>query len=85
MKSGLAVRVRKLLTAPEVAQRLREIGFTEGSAIKLITSQASFICQVCNARLALSCALAESILVEPLGACDVARRSCTTSDFAELR
>ena len=72
VKSGLAVRVRKLLAAPEVAHRLREIGFCEGSVIKLLSSQANLICLVCNARLALSYALAESILVEPLAASDVA-------------
>ena len=72
VKSGLAVRVKKLLAAPEVAHRLREIGFCEGSVIKLLSSQANVICLVCNARLALSYALAESILVEPLAGSDVA-------------
>ena len=72
VKLGLAVRVKKLLTAPEVAQRLREIGFCEESVVKLLASQANVICLVCNARMALSHTLAESILVEPLTAADVA-------------
>jgi Fe2+ transport system protein FeoA len=68
VKTGLAVRVKKLLAAAEVAQRLREIGLCEESVVKLLTSQANVICLVCNARLALSSALAECILVEPLTA-----------------
>jgi Fe2+ transport system protein FeoA len=66
VKTGIAVRVKRLLAAPEVAQRLREIGFCEESVVELLTSQANVICRVCNARMALSTALAESILVEPL-------------------
>jgi hypothetical protein len=38
----------------------------EEQIIKLLTSQTSFICQVCNARLAISAQLAQMILVEPL-------------------
>jgi Fe2+ transport system protein FeoA len=66
VKTGIAVRVKRLLASPEVAQRLREIGFCEESVIELLTSHTNVICLVCNARLALSTALAESILVEPL-------------------
>ena len=66
VKAGIAVRIKKLAMPPEVAQRLREIGFAEEQVIKLICSQANLICLVCNARLALSSALSELILVEPL-------------------
>jgi Fe2+ transport system protein FeoA len=72
VKTGIAVRVKKLLATPETAQRLREIGFCEESVVELLTSQTNIICLVCNARLALSTALAESILVEPVPAFAVA-------------
>jgi Fe2+ transport system protein FeoA len=54
------------MASPDVAHRLREIGIAEEQLVKLITAQANVICLVCNARLALSTALAETILVEPL-------------------
>ena len=66
MKTGVAVRIKQLCAAPEVQARLREIGLCEDQIIKLVTSQANFICQVCNARLAISAQLAQLILVEPL-------------------
>lgn len=62
----MAVRIKQLPSAPEVRNRLREIGFCEEQIIKLITSQANIICQVCNSRLAVSSQLAQTILVEPL-------------------
>ena len=46
--------------------RLRELGFCEDQIIKLLTSKNNYICQVCNARLAISEQLARIILVEPL-------------------
>ena len=66
VKTGVAVRIKQLCAAPEVQARLREIGLCEDQIIKLVTSQANFICQVCNARLAISAQLAQLILVEPL-------------------
>ncbi len=66
VKAGVAVRIKKLCAAPQVQSRLREIGFCEDQIIKLVTSHTNFICQVCNARLAISERLAELILVEPL-------------------
>jgi Fe2+ transport system protein FeoA len=66
VQTGLTVRVKKLMASPEVAHRLREIGIGEEQIVKLIAAQANVICLVCNARLALSTALAETILVEPL-------------------
>ena len=61
---GSCVRVRKLNAPPEISQRLREIGFGEDQQVRLVSSQNSVICMVCNARLALSPELAATILVE---------------------
>jgi Fe2+ transport system protein FeoA len=66
VKAGVAVRIKQLCAAPEVQNRLRELGFCEDHIIKLLTSQANFICQVCDARLAISEQLAKTILVEPV-------------------
>ena len=54
VKAGVAVRIRRLCAVPEMQNRLRELGFCEDQIIRLLTSQANFICQVCNARLAIS-------------------------------
>jgi Fe2+ transport system protein FeoA len=64
VKAGAVVCIKHLSTAPEVTQRLRELGFCEDQRIKLLTRQSNFICQVCNARLAISEKLADSIMVE---------------------
>jgi ferrous iron transport protein A len=66
VKAGVAVRIKQLCATPEVQNRLRELGFCEDHIIKLLTSQANFICQVCDARLAISEQLAKIIMVEPL-------------------
>jgi Fe2+ transport system protein FeoA len=47
-------------------QRLREIGFCEEQVVRLLCQAATVICQVCNARLAISGQLAEAIIVEPI-------------------
>ena len=60
---GVAVRIRELAAPPEVATRLREVGFCENQVIRLVAAQASLICQVCNTRLAISRDLAATILV----------------------
>jgi len=65
---GVAVRIKQLCAAPELQSRLREIGLCEDQVIKLITSRDNLICQVCNARLAISEQLARLILVEPVPA-----------------
>jgi len=67
IKAGIEVRVKKLCVSPEDQRRLREIGFGEERIIRLLTDQTNYICQVCNARLAISRKLAGLILVEPLG------------------
>ena len=66
VNAGVAVRIKQLCAAPELQTRLREIGLGEEQIIKLLTSQTNFICQVCDARLAISEQLAKIILVEPL-------------------
>ncbi len=66
VRAGVAVRIKQLCAAPELQNRLREIGLGEDQIIRLLTSQTNFICQVCNARLAISQQLAQLILVEPL-------------------
>jgi len=67
VRAGMAVRIKQLPAALEVRRRLREMGFCEESVIKLLTSQANFICLVRNARLAISEQLARTIMVEPIG------------------
>ena len=66
VKAGLAVRVKRLCASPQVADRLREIGFCEDQIIRLLTSHSNIICMVCNTRLALSPQIAQTILVEPV-------------------
>ena len=66
VRAGTTVVVKQLTAAPDVNQRLRELGFGENQRIKVITLQSNLLCQVCNARLGLSSKLAECILVEPV-------------------
>lgn len=66
VRTGVAVRIRQLCAKPEVQTRLRELGLCEDQVVRLVTNGTRFICQVCNARLALSEQLASVILVEPM-------------------
>ena len=66
VRAGVAVRIKQLCAGPEMQNRLREMGFCEEQVINLLTSQSNFICQVCNARLAISEQLAQLIMVEPV-------------------
>ncbi len=68
VKAGSVVCIKQLSTAPEITDRLRELGFCEEQRIKLLTRQSSYVCQVCNARLAISERLAKSIIVETVPA-----------------
>jgi len=68
VKAGAVVCIKELFTAPEVTHRLRELGFCEDQKIKLVARQSNYICQVCNARLAISGKLAESIMVQAVPA-----------------
>jgi Fe2+ transport system protein FeoA len=64
--AGTTVCIKELVATDETRDRLREMGLGEEQRIKLLSSKANVICQVCNARLALSEKLARAILVEPL-------------------
>jgi len=64
--AGTTVCIKELAASPELRDRLRELGLGEEQRIKLLSSEANVICQVCNARLALSEKLARAILIEPL-------------------
>lgn len=66
-RAGSSVRIKRLPDAAETTVRLREIGLGEEQVVKLVSAQAMVICMVCNARLAIGAALAETILVEPVG------------------
>jgi len=66
IQAGVVVCIKQLSASRETTDRLRELGFCEQQRIKLLSRAPSLICQVCNARLALSEELAEAILVEPL-------------------
>ena len=68
VRAGTTVCIRKLSTAPDVTDRLRELGLGEQQTIKLLACDTHFICQVCNARLGISEKLADSILVEAVPA-----------------
>ena len=65
---GASGRVRRLAASPEMNHRLREMGIFEDQRVKLVGRPSNVICQVCNARLAISEELAGAILVEPLPA-----------------
>jgi Fe2+ transport system protein FeoA len=64
--AGMQVRIKQLRAPEQMSQRLREIGFCEEQIIKPITTRTNIICQVCNARLAISAQIAQMILVEPV-------------------
>jgi Fe2+ transport system protein FeoA len=68
VQAGQVVCIKQLVTAPEVTNRLRELGFCEEQRIKLLARQSNFICQVCNARLAISGKLADMIMVQAVPA-----------------
>ena len=66
MRVGTACRIKQLCASPEIAHRLREMGFCEEQRIRLLSQHSNVICQVCNARLGISAELADAIWVEPL-------------------
>jgi Fe2+ transport system protein FeoA len=70
IRAGAVVCIKQLSTAPELTDRLRELGFCKEQRIKLLARQSTFICQVCNARLAISRKLADSIMVEAVPAAE---------------
>lgn len=68
MRAGSSARIKQIDTAPELANRLREMGFCEDQPVRLISQQHSVICQVCNIRVGISPQIAERIMVEVNGA-----------------
>ena len=68
VQTGALVCIKQLATAPDVTDRLRELGFCEEQIIKLVARESNYICQVCNARLGISEELADSIFVEAIPA-----------------
>jgi len=72
VREGATVCIKQLSTAPDVTDRLREMGLCEEQKIRVVARESSFICQVCNARLGISPELADAIWVEALPAAPVA-------------
>jgi ferrous iron transport protein A len=65
-RTGARVRVVELKSDPAVCQRLREMGFCEFAEVSKICDHGPCICTVCGSRVALSPALAESIVVREI-------------------
>ena len=63
--AGASLTVRELKAPPDVAIRLRELGFCEQQRVRLLSKHTHVICQVCNVRLGISKDLAGMIVVEP--------------------
>jgi high-affinity iron transporter len=63
---GATVCIKSLAASPEVRAQLRARGFCEEQEVKLLSRDANFVCQVCDAELDLNAELAEAILVAPL-------------------
>jgi len=66
VKIGSRACVKRLTSRPEICDRLRELGLVEDQEVRLVSRHHNVICQICNARVALSEALADAILVQPL-------------------
>lgn len=64
VRIGASVLIKRVTASPEVTSRLREMGFCEDQKIRVVSRQASLICQVCHARIGINSKLAEHILVE---------------------
>lgn len=63
---GATVCIKALAASPEIREKLRALGFCENREVKLLSRNANFVCEVCDAKLDLNAELAEAILVEPL-------------------
>jgi Fe2+ transport system protein FeoA len=66
LRDGSSVRIKQLACDDNLAKRLREMGLGEEQKVKVVASENTVICQVCNARLGISTRLANMILVEPV-------------------
>ena len=63
---GAVVCIKALATSPELKGRLREMGFHEEQQVRLLSKDANYICQICNARLGISGKIAASIMVQAI-------------------
>ena len=63
---GATVCIKSFAASPEVRAQLRSLGICEEQEVKLLSRDANFICEVCDARLDLNAELAEAIMVAPL-------------------
>lgn len=61
---GSTVCIKALAATPEIRERLRALGLCEQQELKLLSREANFVCEVCNAKVDLNAELAEAILVE---------------------
>ena len=63
---GATVCIKSFAASPEVRAQLRSLGICEEQEVKLLSRDANFVCEVCDAKLDLNAELAEAILVAPL-------------------
>jgi high-affinity iron transporter len=63
---GATVCIKSFAASPEVCAQLRSLGICEEQEVKLLSRDANFVCEVCDAKLDLNAELAEAILVAPL-------------------
>jgi high-affinity iron transporter len=63
---GATVCIKSFAASPVVRAQLRSLGICEEQEVKLLSRDANFVCEVCDAKLDLNAELAEAILVAPL-------------------
>ncbi|HEY1661735.1 MAG TPA: FTR1 family protein [Verrucomicrobiae bacterium] len=63
---GATVCIKSLAASPELREKLHSLGLREKQEMKLLSRDANFVCEVCDATLDLNAELAEAIMVEPL-------------------
>lgn len=63
---GQSVRIECLRGEDGVCQRLREMGFCESATVEKIADSGALICKVCDAKVAISKGLAQSIIVKDI-------------------
>jgi Fe2+ transport system protein FeoA len=68
IEAGRTVCIKEITAAPDVSNRLREMGLGEEQHVRLVSHASNIICQVCNARLGISKQLAEQIIVQRMPA-----------------
>ncbi len=61
---GTSVRIRHLTSRPEIATRLRELGFCENAVVRCVMKgYGNIICEVYNTRVGLDSGIARRIHV----------------------